>query len=73
MYLQCSLECHLGMITRSVTCVDFNNNNATVDDTFCNSNTRPEDTVSCGSGPCAKGWRKGPWSKVRMINEFYNF
>ena len=51
MHLQCSLESHLGMMTRSVICVDLNNNNATVADSFCNSNTRPEDTVSCGSGP----------------------
>ena len=49
---------------RRVICVDRNNNNVTVDDRFCDANTKPPEEASCGSGPCATGWRKGPWSKV---------
>ena len=49
---------------RRVNCVDRSNNNVTVPDRFCDANTKPPEEASCGSGPCATGWRKGPWSKV---------
>ena len=52
------------MMIRAVTCVDLNNNNQRVDDIFCDTDARPMESQSCGIGPCATGWKKGPWSKV---------
>ena len=50
-------------------CVDVNNNNRTLPDSFCDAATRPDEEARCGNGPCATGWRKGPWTKVdEMIN-----
>ena len=60
-------------MTRPVICIDLNNNNQRVDDSFCDPNTEPARSVSCGSGPCATGWRKGPWSKVNNDNKFHGF
>ena len=65
---QCSLECHSGVKTRTVRCVDLNNNNQTVSNSFCNSTIMPNEQMNCGTGPCAIGWRRGSWSKVCMIS-----
>ena len=61
------------MMTRPVICIDLNNNNQRVDDSFCDQKIEPFRSVSCGSGPCATGWRRGPWSKVNNDNKFHGF
>ena len=56
-------------MTRMVFCVNVaDDNRPRVADSFCDPATRPADIQSCGSGPCASGWRKGPWSKVMECN-----
>ena len=59
---QCT--CRAGVQFCSVTCIDLNHDNITVDDTYCNSFTRPEQ--GSGMDQCDDtGWRTGPWSAVQ--------
>ena len=63
------MECHLGVMTRRVFCVNVaDNDRPVVPNSFCDPATMPAESQSCGSGPCATGWRKGPWSKVMEYN-----
>jgi len=64
---QCT--CHVGIQFCSVTCLDLNHGNITVDDIYCNSLTRPELEESSGMDQCDDtGWRTGPWSMVNNTN-----
>ena len=55
-------------MTRNVFCVNVADGDRVVSNTFCDSATMPAGSQSCGSGPCATGWRRGPWTKVMEYN-----
>ena len=57
--LQCSVECGVGQISRSVDCM--NTADDVVDDARC-SGYKPDNSRSCDMGTCAKGWFQTAWS-----------
>ena len=63
------MDCHQGIQTREVICIDLNRNNMTIDDNLCNAAARPNEQQSCGSGPYGTRWVREPWS---VVSDLYN-
>lgn len=61
-FQQCSASCGGGIRTRSVQCIETNNN--LISDDRCPEHSRPRNQEKCNETPCAVRWVTGEWGEV---------
>jgi len=58
---ECSAVCGTGTQTRTVVCKDFGD--SIVDDSYCSSSPKPDESKLCIADPCNYIWEAGTWGE----------